>query len=154
MNCKLSSARNFFLVCVIFRWLNPLCHTTQKMKFSIQDFFSKCDQMEKIFLNGKFHFLCSVSFCMEIIIVSPRLAERFYWNLETVWKSTKDIKQLAASYIYTLFLAWQCEQIWLLWNFVRTIVFTSSQFPLYKSRNGRRMNCYLYYLPINLLKLL
>ena len=39
----------------------------QKMKFSIKDFFSKCDQIwpdlvtftEEI-LNGKFHFLCSV----------------------------------------------------------------------------------------------
>ena len=35
------------------------CKTAQKMKFSIKDFFSKCDQMvaftEEI-LNGKFHF--------------------------------------------------------------------------------------------------
>ena len=42
---------------------------TQKMKFSITDFFSKCDQICKFpedlvtfteeILNGKFHFLCS-----------------------------------------------------------------------------------------------
>ena len=34
--------------------------TEQKMKFSIKNFFSKCDQIstEKI-LNGKLHFLCS-----------------------------------------------------------------------------------------------
>ena len=40
-------------------------YTAQKMKFSIKDFFSKCDQIpdftftEEI-LNGKLHFLCSV----------------------------------------------------------------------------------------------
>ena len=37
--------------------------TAQKMKFSIKDFFSKCDQIiftEEI-LNQKLHFLCSVS---------------------------------------------------------------------------------------------
>ena len=42
--------------------------TAQKMKFSIKDFFSKCDQMRspedlvtftKEILNGKLHFLCS-----------------------------------------------------------------------------------------------
>ena len=33
-------------------------HTAQKMKFSIKDFFSKCDQI----LNIKLHFLCSVSY--------------------------------------------------------------------------------------------
>ena len=40
-----------------------LCDTTQKMKFSIKDFFSKCDQICKYteeILNGKLHFLCSV----------------------------------------------------------------------------------------------
>ena len=34
-------------------------HTAQKMKFSIKDFFSKCDQIRRK-LNGKRHFLCSV----------------------------------------------------------------------------------------------
>ena len=32
--------------------------TTQKMKFSIKDFFSKCDQIRRK-LHGKLHFLCS-----------------------------------------------------------------------------------------------
>ena len=37
--------------------LNPIdTVTTQKMKFSIKDFFSKCDQI----LNGKLHFFCAV----------------------------------------------------------------------------------------------
>ena len=50
--------------------------TTQKMKFSIKDIFSKCDQIrspadlvtftEKI-LNGKLHFLCSVLFLRQIL---------------------------------------------------------------------------------------
>ena len=44
-------------------------HTAQKMKFSIKDFFSKCDQIRRktadliIFIeeisNAKLHFLCS-----------------------------------------------------------------------------------------------
>ena len=38
--------------------------TAQKMKFSIKDFFSKCDQICMTFteemLNGKLHFLCNV----------------------------------------------------------------------------------------------
>ena len=38
-------------------------HTAQKMKFSIKDFFSKCDQIQVTFteeiLNGKLH-LCEV----------------------------------------------------------------------------------------------
>ena len=37
--------------------------TAQKMKLSINDFFSKCDQIRVTFteeiLNGKLHFLCS-----------------------------------------------------------------------------------------------
>ena len=42
--------------------------TTQKKKFSIKDFFSKCDLVtftEKI-VNGKIHFLCSV--CIDILL--------------------------------------------------------------------------------------
>ena len=37
-------------------------NTVQKMKFSIKDFFSECDQIgtEEI-LSGKRHFLCSVN---------------------------------------------------------------------------------------------
>ena len=35
-------------------------NTAQKMKFSIKDFLSNCNQIRRIF-NGKFHFLCSVS---------------------------------------------------------------------------------------------
>ena len=37
-----------------------LIFTTREMKFSIKDFFSKCDQI----LNGKIHFLCS-DYCLK-----------------------------------------------------------------------------------------
>ena len=47
-----------------------ISYTAQKMKFSMKDFFSKCDQIRsflriwshllKKILNGKLHFLCSV----------------------------------------------------------------------------------------------
>ena len=40
--------------------LDCLCSvliTAQKMKFSVKDFFSKCDQIRSF--NGKLHFLCS-----------------------------------------------------------------------------------------------
>ena len=33
--------------------------TAQKIKFSITDLFSKCDQIRS---NGKLHFLCSINF--------------------------------------------------------------------------------------------
>ena len=45
------------------RFINLRC-TVQKMKFSIKDFFIKCDLVtftEEI-LNGKLHFLCNVGF--------------------------------------------------------------------------------------------
>ena len=41
--------------------------TAQKMKFSIKDFFRKCDQTADLvtfteeILNGKLHFLCSAT---------------------------------------------------------------------------------------------
>ena len=54
---------------------DDLAHTTQKMKFSIKDFFITCDQIrrncgfghitEEIF-NGKLQFLCCVRFHPDI----------------------------------------------------------------------------------------
>ena len=46
-----------------------MIQTAQKMKFTIEGFFSKCDQIHRAnlvtfteeILNGKFHFLCSES---------------------------------------------------------------------------------------------
>ena len=60
-----------FEIFVIFsNFLRFLIFSTQKMKFSIKDFFSKCDQIRrklriwsnllKKILNGKLHFLSSV----------------------------------------------------------------------------------------------
>ena len=42
---------------------NSRVFTAQKKKFSIKDFFSKCDQI----LNGKLHFLCSA--CIHLFLV-------------------------------------------------------------------------------------
>ena len=42
-----------------------MTNTAQKMKFSIKDFLSKCDQIRRLFtaeiLDGKLHFLCSAT---------------------------------------------------------------------------------------------
>ena len=57
-----------------FSEYNTLIITAQKMKFSIKDFFSKCDQIRRFLidwknLNGKLHFLCSVyTFSVEVDI--------------------------------------------------------------------------------------
>ena len=46
-------------------WAITVITNAQKMNFSIQDFFGKCDQIRKKLRiwshlqNGKFHFLCS-----------------------------------------------------------------------------------------------
>ena len=45
-------------------YLRP--YTAQKMKFSIKDFFSKCDQADLVtfteeILDGKLHFLCAAA---------------------------------------------------------------------------------------------
>ena len=50
--------------------------TPQKMKFSIKDFFSKCNQIRRFsadlvtfteeILNGRLHFLCSVEGCSQV----------------------------------------------------------------------------------------
>ena len=49
------------------------------MKFSIKDFFSKCDQItitEEI-LNGKLHFSCSV-----LLFLGYRSADISFWKLK------------------------------------------------------------------------
>ena len=52
---------------MIYENLKPVLdgYTAQKMKFSITNLFSKCDQIRRIIfteeiLNGKLHFLCSI----------------------------------------------------------------------------------------------
>ena len=69
-----SAENTFYAVWIVIDVLNQFSqlmiilfidHTAQNMKFSIRDFFSKCDQIrlrkftEEIF-HGKLHFLCSV----------------------------------------------------------------------------------------------
>ena len=52
--------------------LNMAEYIAQKMKFSVKDFFSKCDQIRSFLkkfteeiLNGKLHFLCSGTFILQ-----------------------------------------------------------------------------------------
>ena len=61
-----------------------------KMKFSIKDFFSKCDQIRSFlgFLNGKFYFLCSgsVNLNWQILFHTP-CAYQVYYRDKTEGKS-------------------------------------------------------------------
>ena len=50
-----------------------------KMKFSIKDFFSKCDQIR----NGKFHFLCSVQRKKESLILRFNSSETLLLSSES-----------------------------------------------------------------------
>ena len=52
------------------RFFVPATTAVQKMKFSIKDFFSKCDQITFTagILNGKLHFLCSEPARFDMII--------------------------------------------------------------------------------------
>ena len=57
----------YFLFRAYGKLISTLIWTAQKMKFSVKDFFGKCEQKEKKeiqrntkeILNGKLHFLCS-----------------------------------------------------------------------------------------------
>ena len=53
-----------FFYSTFSKYMHALYHktyTSQKMKFSIKNFFSKCGStFSEEILNGKFHFLCSV----------------------------------------------------------------------------------------------
>ena len=61
----------------------------KKIKFSIKDFFSKCDQLvtftEEI-LNGKFHFLCSAAirgYCLTQVLHDKALTQVYMLNIDT-----------------------------------------------------------------------
>ena len=66
-------------------------YTAQKMKFSIKDFFSKCDQIymttftEETF-NGKLHFLCSVNLWISIISHWKRGVKKWRKTFLLYWK--------------------------------------------------------------------
>ena len=83
------------------RWVLPLLFasvsdtqnapTAQKMKFSIRDFSSKCDQIHRTLriwshllkiLNGKLHFLCSAH-------SGPGEAIKILWFQKKHWKYTR-----------------------------------------------------------------
>ena len=75
---RLCTEENLFCPAAVNTFLLswPTASTAQKMKFSIKDFFSKCNRIhtadlvvftEEI-LNGKLHFLCRVQFFLCIIL--------------------------------------------------------------------------------------
>ena len=63
--------------------VNKNVDTVHKMKFSITNFFSKCDQI----LNAKLHFLCSETFnsytrkIMQILLIQPEICCKFHYHL-------------------------------------------------------------------------
>ena len=82
-------------VCSLTRFLN---YTAQKMKFSIKDFFSKCDQIRRKILqfpadlipftekalNGKLYYLRSVSLTMRfrcVFRILPNIEVGFFANI-------------------------------------------------------------------------
>ena len=74
-------------------------YTAQKMKFSIKDYFSKCDQIRKKLwtwlqteeiLNGKLHFLCSGTF--NCIFQSTKSNNSFHSKLNSMaWKLSQEL---------------------------------------------------------------
>ena len=72
-------AELMFQFIVFIKLQRGVAYTAQKMKFSIKDFFSKCDQIRRKLLvtfteeilNGKLHFLCSV-----ILITDNTISKR------------------------------------------------------------------------------
>ena len=73
---------------VCFRFQQNTLH--KKMKFSIKDFFSKCNQIRGK-LNAKRHFLCSGCFFLSSLSRTPRISRQkdssenfFYRNYQQV----------------------------------------------------------------------
>ena len=65
---------------------NELKDSAQKMKFSIMDFFSKCDKIRRLadlvtftedILNGTLHFLCSESYIYWLIWLAGAYLEPY-----------------------------------------------------------------------------
>ena len=88
--------------------------TVQKMKFSIKDFFSKCDQIRRklIFteeiLDEKLHFLCSVCLVCQLHkgLWVKSLLRKIYQNTRFLWPITA---QQMTFFIKDVFS--KCDQI-------------------------------------------
>ena len=73
--------------------------TAQKMKFSIMDFFSKCNQIRPFteeILNGKLHFLFSAANTCQFLMGTGRCClwpkfESVYFGYFRFWQSTYNI---------------------------------------------------------------
>ena len=72
--------------------------TAQKMRFSIRDFFSKCDQIKVTFteeiLNGKPHFLCSEESYLSFFMEHFHYADTVLFNKNLLYKNHKAQKTL------------------------------------------------------------
>ena len=69
-------------LCLLYNW-----YFAQKIKFSIKNFFSKCDQI----LNGKLHFLCS-DMC-ELYEPSPFIiVQRFSLKIRKILRKTPELE--------------------------------------------------------------
>ena len=67
--------------------------TAQKMKFSIRDFFSKCDQIKVTFteeiLNGKPHFLYSEEWHLSFFMEQFHYADTVFFNKNLLIRITR-----------------------------------------------------------------
>ena len=92
-----------FQGCRIFESSNnqPTYFTVQKMKFSIKDFFRKCDRILSFLriwsqiLNGKLHFLCS-AFRLALVMQTS------YFNLKYLKSRISFLKQITVDYLIVI----------------------------------------------------
>ena len=79
--------------------VNKITNTTQKMKFSIKDFISKCDQIRKKlknseeFLNGKLYLLCSESSNIDLFTMGYGI----FYGIDYIRATTPNIVKLPIS---------------------------------------------------------
>ena len=101
--------------------------TAQKKKFSIKDFFSKCDQIfrkldfTQEILNGKLHFLCSICY-------------HFYWLIKKVFSINDNIAIL-------YFCSWE-----------KISIATSSMCFIFKQQNKKSVYFLKIWINLNNLK--
>ena len=99
-----------FFESVFLQVLNAHASLHRKMKFSIKDFFSKCDQIRsflriwsyllKKFLMENFIFLCSASWKKIMLIMHrtwPRYKEKLVWKdiSYRIYISRKELRQMS-----------------------------------------------------------
>ena len=74
--------------------------TAEKMKISIKDFFSKCDQIPRKILNGKLRFLCTVNIVLLTYInEKKKFFPGKFCNSIKDWVSTSVIRRSKSAWI-------------------------------------------------------